>query len=1192
MYLSKLELVGFKSFPKKTVLRFDEGVTAIVGPNGCGKSNIIDAIRWAIGEQRASVLRSDKMENVIFNGTGQRKPLGMAEVSLTIENTKGILPTEYSEVTIARRLFRNGDSEYLLNKAQCRLKDIVELFMDTGMGANAYSVIELKMIETILSDRSGDRRQLFEEAAGVTRYKQRRKEALRKLDATRGDLERVSDILREVTKKVNSLERQAGKAEEYKRLDEERRGLDVELLEREYAATLERIVPLEAKLTEARTARSQLDEQLAKEELTLRELEREQTEIETALAEANKDLAAISDRIAQVERERAVAQERRKALHSGIQRSNREAEEARGAIKALEQDRTEIEGSLQEIREQLQEAGYGFEELEERLAAEAEELAQRKLRVRGSQEEVVGVMNRIGELRGEEERIRSGIETISKQLERYASEDEETKEERDRAADIIDEVGGELAGAEEGLNEAGEAFTQGQEEKNRLRKAIDEMTGRISDLRDEINSRQSRIDFLSSLVDQDEAVRFLVGAEDWSEPERRTVSDVIATDPEYVRAVTTALGEAGGYLVVPSFQQAARGMQLLEDEMKGRATFICLDRLPEIGVARIVPDHPDVIGLASELCRSDAKYDRLRRALLGNTVIVRSVEEAVRVTEGGGAEQAVTLNGVLVRAGGIVRGGGSRKKEEGTIIGRTEQVELLGREVAERTERLSAMRSEIASMQSAHDAIDLGRLSDGVRQAQHRVGVLEKRLAQAEYEQEYAEDLLQQHAEERERGLKDLAEMEAALNGITPRRDALLQEKSRLEQEAVALGEELEACEASYAELNAELNSRKIVLVELQGEEKNARQELERMKRDRAAAEGTIKRAEREVREAEENIDHLTGSVGELETRAEEFQKELEEAREEHRKISEAQATKREEITRHADALREERKGYEDSVELAHELEIRIGELKSKAEGLVSRAAEELELELERKEFDQENLMPLGELRERLREVKGKIKMLGNVNLLAYEEWQTEKERLDFLQTQVEDLRKAETDLVRTINEINDTAQRQFLETFEKIRMNFRNLFQSLFHEGDEADLMIEEGADDLLEARVEIVAKPRGKRPHSIDLLSGGEKTLTAIALLFSIYLVKPSPFCILDEVDAPLDDANIERFIKLIRKFDKDTQFIIVTHNKKTMAAADTFFGVTQQEDGVSEILRNTFLKKGEGEENQTAVGETASA
>lgn len=1173
MYLSKLELVGFKSFPRKTALLFDEGITAIVGPNGCGKSNIIDAIRWAIGEQRASVLRSDKMENVIFNGTGQRKPLGMAEVSLTIENTKGILPTEYREVTISRRLFRNGDSEYLLNKTQCRLKDIVELFMDTGMGANAYSVIELKMIETILSDRSGDRRLLFEEAAGVTRYKQRRKEALRKLEATAGDLERVNDILREVSKKVTSLERQAGKAEEYKGLESRRKELDIELLEREYASTLDRIAPLEANLNDAKSARSQLDAQLAREELALRELEKEQGEIESALAEANKDLAAATNQIAQLEQDRAVASERRNAATNAIERAQRDEEEARGAIHALEQDREEVENSLVEIREQLKSAQYDYEELEGQIGIERDELNRRRGSVKGSQEEVVGVLNRIADLRGEEERARARVENLMRMLERYEAEDEETREERDRAAEIIASLNVEVEEAEARLAEARDAFTGGQEEKNTLRRRIDEVNAQVADLRDEINTRRSKIEFLTGLVDQDEAVRYLVGSDEWNAPDKQTVADVISTQPEYVKAIAAALGDASHYLIVPSFTDASRGMQLLHAEEKGRATFVCLDRLPAVTSPASLSD-PRVLGRASELCRSDARYEALRHFLLEDTVIVRDVEDAIALTGQGSILQAVTLEGVLVRSGGIVRGGG-RATNEDAAFGRKERIETLSREMTEGEERLAALRGEIAELTRTHDAIDLGALSDGVRQAQQGLGTLEKRRAQAEYEREYAEDLLQEHQEERERGEGELAELNTISEGIAPRREALLGEQRRLEEEAVALGKELEEFERAFIELNTELNRRKIAFVELQGEEKTARSELARIKRDHEAAESTIRRAVAEVQGATDRLEELATAITEYEERLIVFRSELEDARKTHADVSAAQSAKREEIARHAETLRAERKGYEDSVELAHDLEIRIGELKAKAEGLVERAREELELELVRKEFDAENLTPMGDLREELRQIKGRIKMLGNVNLLAYEEWQKENERLTFIKQQVEDLGKAEKDLITTIAEINDTAQRKFLETFEQIRTNFRDLFQTLFYEGDEADLIIEDETNDFLEARIEIVAKPRGKRPHSIDLLSGGEKTLTAIALLFAIYLVKPSPFCILDEVDAPLDDANIERFIKLIRRFDKETQFIIVTHNKKTMAAADTVFGVTQQEDGISEILRNTYMR-----------------
>ncbi len=1193
MYLSKLELVGFKSFPKKTALLFDEGVTSIVGPNGCGKSNIIDAIRWVIGEQRASVLRSDKMENVIFNGTGQRKPLGMAEVSLTIENTKGILPVEYSEVTISRRLFRNGDSEYLLNKTQCRLKDIVELFMDTGMGANAYSVIELKMIETILSDRSGDRRQLFEEAAGVTRYKQRRKEALRKLEQTRADLERVHDIVREVAKKVNALERQAGKAEEFKKLDAERMELDVTLIKRDFQATLKRIAPLEENLAEARTNRSALDEQLAREELALRELEKEQADIETALAEVNKDLVDINERIAQVDRQRAVSAERQSGLKTTIERATREIEEAKGAMKALEQDRVEVVASREEIREQLGDARMSYEHLEERVDAEAGELAERKAKVRAAQEEVVGVLNKIGELRGEEERTAAQVESIEERLGRFDREDREAVEARVSAEAELEDVESKLGRAQESLAEARAGFTAGEEMKKSLRLDIDALNEEIAQIRGEKNSYEARLELLQGLIGQNEAVRFLVDTSEWAPSHQKRVADLLNAEDAHSRAISAALGDAAGFLVVTTAEDAVSGITLLAKEEQGRATFICLDRLPK---PTLCSTPSGVVGRASDLAGSASDYDLLREVLLGDTVVVDSLDQALDLCARGVVPRAVTLAGEIVDQGGVVEGGSSGSVENDGL-GREEKMSQLRLRIEETTRRVEDLREKVTLKSSEHDAIDLARLSDLVRRAQQELGTLESRKSQAEYQRDRAVEVVSGHDEDRSTAEKRLQDLLERRKGIEPRREELSAERHRLEERTAKLGEELEEFEHGFAELTSELNARKIALVELQGEERSAGSELDRISRDHESAVATIKRAEGEIERARDEIEATAAALLEYSERLEAFATELKDARQRQEEISAEQRTKRAEIAEHAERLRVERKGYESTIELAHEMEVKIGELRAKATGLIERAREELELELEAivaveeaegpDGEENESSTPIGELRERLRSVKGRIKMLGNVNLLAYEEWETEKERLDFLRGQVEDLGGAESDLVSTIDEINETAQRQFLETFEAIRENFRDLFQTLFQEGDEADLVIQDDADDLLEARIEIVAKPRGKRPHSIDLLSGGEKTLTAIALLFSIYLVKPSPFCILDEVDAPLDDANIERFVRLIRRFDKETQFIIVTHNKKTMAAADTVFGVTQQEDGISEILRHTYItRESDGEEKGESI------
>ncbi len=1172
MYLSKLEIVGFKSFAHKTILRFNDGITAVVGPNGCGKSNVIDAIRWSIGEQKASALRSDKMENVIFNGAGKRRPLGMAEVSLTIENTKGILPTEYSEVTITRRLFRNGDSEYLLNKTQCRLRDIVDLFMDTGMGANAYSVIELKMIETILSDRADERRRLFEEAAGVTKYKVRRREALRKLDSTQQDLARVSDIVKEVGKKVGSLERQAKKAEEYTGLEEERKRLEREILEREYSATVRRIAPLEEKLIEARSKKEALDTQVAEEEAVLRELEREQAEIELALLEAQKDFNAITGRIAQVEQRRAVAEERRRALTNIIERAERDRMEAEGGIEVLAQDRREVEAALEGLRQQITSSESEFEALRAEVASAQEEVNERRRAAKVSQEQVISVINRIAELRGDEERTRARIESISSRLEQFDEEDEEARADQEHAEEQLSDLEREMEEANRRLETTQREFEGGQEGKAQLRARIDELRTRTLDLHNGINSRQSKIEFLSGLVDQDESVRFLVAQPDWSDEERITVSEAISTPEEFRLSIAAALGSAAHYLIVGDLDDAKRGIESLASNRKGKVTFVCLDRVPPPPPMGLT-DGVEAIGWASDLSTSAPEHDGLRRYLLGDTLIVRTLEDATEAIARGVAEQAVTLDGLLVRKGGLVRGGG-QTKDEGTTIGKREQIERLTREADELRGKLADMEAEIAAVTAQHNEINLGYLSDAIRKAQQELGQIEKRRAQVEYELEHAEELIADHEVERQKMAEEMNRLEEKLSGTEPRRAELRAEQERTERNAREAAVELERVESGFSERARIVNEKQVSLATLRGEERSARSELDRIRRDRENAERTIelRRAERE--RAADELETLEASLAEGAEQLESFRAELAEAGARRDTIVRNQAAKREEIGRHAETLREERKGYESAIGQTHDLEIKINELRMKAENMVQRGRDELEVELEVRDYSTEETdVLMGALREQLRQIKGRIKMLGTVNLLAYEEWREENERFEFLKTQSQDLANAEKTLMETILEINETAQTKFLETFEQIRKNFVDIFTSLFYEGDEADLKIEDG--DPLEAQIEIIAKPRGKRPHSIDLLSGGEKTLTAIALLFAIYLVKPSPFCILDEVDAPLDDANIDRFVNLIRRFVNDTQFIIVTHNKRTMAAADTMYGVTQEEDGVSKIVSVRFTE-----------------
>lgn len=1167
MYLSKLELIGFKSFAHRTVLRFNDGITAIVGPNGCGKSNLIDALRWAIGEQKASVLRSDRMENVIFNGAGKRRPLGMAEVSLTVENTKGILPTEYSEVTVARRLFRNGDSEYLLNKTQCRLRDIVDLFMDTGMGANAYSVIELKMIETILSDRADERRRLFEEAAGVTKYKHRRREALRRLEQTRGDLTRVNDIVKEVAKKVSSLERQAARAKEYKELDSERLRLDVEVLEREYASTMNRIEPLLAKLAEARAKKDELDAHLAEEEMVIQELEREHGEIDSELLEAQKDVTNISGRIAQLERERAVAQERRRSLLTATDRAERDIAEARGGLEALARDRNDVELALNAIREQIVEAEGTLHVMKGEVDMVKERVVDVRRRAKGAQDRVIAVINALGELRGEEERIRARMDGIRGRLEGFDEEDEEARIDRERALGQLEHAERELADALERLERAQEAFRDGETEKNRLAAEIDRLRADGDRHRVEINQRESKIEFLTGLVDLDESIRYLVVDREWCDADPIPVADAIGVDETYRAAVTAALGEAARFLIVPTIEDARRGMKRIAEGGKGRATFICLDRLPKSTPATPMID-AEGLGWACDVTTSSPENDAVRRLLLHDVLVVQTLEQATSAIEHG-VPRAVTIDGMVVSERGAVSGG---SPNAGAVVGKKEIIARLRDEINTHREELGRIEGRVGVLRSEMALVDLGALSNAVRDAQGNVGIVERNRSRFEYEIQSAEELVAAHAADRDHFTAEITTLEEAQSGIQPRRMTLRDEQEEGERLVRDVAFELEREERELADCSRRLNECEVSMASLRGDERSARTELDRIRRDREKAEKMIenRRVEKEGWTAElEQVDDL---LKESSVTVESFRDELVMAQRKLDDIVARQTAKRDEIARHSERLREERKGYESTLGLAHELEMKINEMAMRADAMIERAREEFERTLERKDFDDDEVS-LSSLRDELRNVKGRLKMLGTVNFLAYEEWEEENIRYLFLRGQVEDLRGAEKTLVDTISEINQTAQTKFLETFEAIRRNFQDIFSSLFLEGDEADIRLSEG--DPLEAQIEIIAKPRGKRPHSIDLLSGGEKTLTAIALLFSIYLVKPSPFCILDEVDAPLDDANIDRFIQLVRRFVSETQFIIVTHNKRTMAAADTMYGVTQEEDGVSKIVSVRFTE-----------------
>ncbi len=1173
MYLSKIEVIGFKSFAQRINVNFDSGVTAIVGPNGCGKTNIVDAIRWALGEQRYSTLRSDKMEDVIFNGTKNRKPLGLAEVSLSIENTKGILPTEYSEVTITRRVFRSGESEYLLNKVPCRLKDILDLFMDTGMGSDAYSVIELKMVESILSDKTDERRKLFEEAAGVTKYKHRRKAAIRKLEEVQKDLERVNDIVKEIQKTVNSLERQAKKAEQYNDVSTRLKALEIDLLEREYAYNHDKLRPFEEKFQLAQSDKSVIDEALRRQEEKVEELRSGLQEIEGQLREAQRSSSSQFELIRRIEEKMLVANERLNSLRSNIERYEHEKQDLHSQSAVLTQERATFlvrENELTDAHRTV-ESAYTAATGEARAAARRLELA--KVQVQTLKDAVLKLAHDIVEKRGEQERVKARIDNLRGRCERSVEDtthyESDIRRNQEQIADLTlqdRELRRQFVAAES-------EFFEAEKQKKGLKDKIEELQHQSLNVRNDVERRKSKIDFLKKMIESNEGysegVRYLLASDHWKQRKLATVAEIVQAKEQYRKAVEAALGELAGCLVVNRVEEGHEAVAELSRTEKGKATFLCLDWIPKVVRRGRVRSAGGV--WASDVIECEEQYRPLMAFLLQDVAIVESLEDAQGLLSSIAGVRCVTRDGHILGSGGLLRGG-SYRLDEGGLIGKREQISELEGELIQHERSLEQTMHQVRNLTQHHEALDLKPYSVKVKSVEKEMTAIEMRIAQLEFEKKRANDGVERNQADVLIIEEEIAslELEHARSG----EDLVGLEQLKAEQDAKISGalRELETAEIQALDRTKAVSELEIKVVTLQGDIRNIGRDIERAAARIDDIRLTLERRDQEISRADDEIGRLTADGVSFTQDLTGLRSEFERLETVKREVESQYSTRRNELHEIELKIKDERRLHDDALSITHDLEMKIAELKSAIEHVRLRAEEEFEIELQLKTYPDDEFVDFAHLRDEVRNLKDRIRILGAINFAAFDEFTTESERLTFLTQQRDDLLEAEKTLLSTIDEINATAQRMFSETFGKIRENFITIFKELFQEGDECDLKIEEGIDPL-EANIEIIAKPRGKRPTSIDLLSGGEKTLTAIALLFAIYLVKPSPFCILDEVDAPLDDSNIDRYTRILKKFSDNTQFIVVTHNKRTMEAAHALYGVTMEEEGVSKIVTVRF-------------------
>lgn len=1168
MKIKTLTLHGFKSFADRTEVDLHEGITAIVGPNGCGKSNISDAIRWVLGEQRPTAIRGNRMEEAIFEGTVNRKPIHRAEVEMVLSNEDGQLDVPRSEVSIGRTVFRGGESEYRLNGETCRLKDIQELIRDTGLGANEYSVIENRMIDSILSDRAEERRALFEEAAEISRYKERRRTALRRLEQAEEDLERLEDLLGEVRTKVRSLAQQKGRAEKYEDLRERRLTLEVALGE-------VRLEDIEERLEEAEEAleRIRSSEPAEQGELSRRETEAERLRVEITEAEDRRDeiasrLEEIRSRAEETERERLVARERATAAEERLETIRSELDELEERRDELEERRSELNDELESEREGLHELRRKRDETSREVEARREERDRRKSAEEEAVDRLRDLRNRIGALEGEAEAAADRIRERERELERRRAEMEEAEAAVEEARDELEEVRAELEEAGSEVEELRAEVEAAREEVDRREDELSESRERLAELEGELSAERERVESLSSLVrsgdEHPAVVAELVDADDRPDGVEGLLADVLEVPEELARPVEAHLGPYLHAVVVRDWE-AVRAVQEWRRDRDEADGLILLPLDP--GPGGDLEDR----GELPEGVEVDGAGEAWVRALLGGVRVVDGDGDLGDIRPG--SEPWARADGTGQDGLGAVRLG-TPGSGQGVLRRRAElrdaRSELEAME--ERRGNLEAEVEELREVLSESTARRDGA-ADALKEAERRGRRLESRREAAEHRLERARG-------ERDEAERRIGELEESLEEArrerrekSARLEDARQEHEEAEEAAAEARGELMQAESALEEASDVLQERELEIARRESAVERAR---ERMESTAGALEELSDRRRRLRREADEKREAVEEARGEAEESQDEVADLLErrsELEEELREQEEEIREMRGELDEEESWLREARKEERQQSERRHELELEIAELRGKRSSIRERIEGEWDEPFEdlRERVEPPESGGPAEWSERLEEVKRDLHRLGPVNLLAAEEYREERERLDFLEEQRDDLLEARDDLHESIERINDAAATAFRETFDEIRGNFQRTFDTLF-EGGDCDVWLED-PDDPLDSAIEISASPGGKKTQRIHLLSGGERALTALALVFGIYLAKPSPFCIMDEVDAPLDETNVGRFTAMLERFKEDTQFVVITHNPRTIAEADWIYGVTMQEPGVSSVVGVDF-------------------
>ena len=1182
MYLKRLELQGFKSFADKTVLEFMPGITSVIGPNGSGKSNISDAIRWVLGEQSMKSLRGSKSLDIIFAGTQSRKSLGFAEASLVFDNTDGSLPIEYTEVTVTRKIYRSGETGYYINKVPCRLKDVLELFMDTGIGKDGYSIIGQGKIDEILSNKSEDRRHIFEEAAGIVKYRVRKAESEKKLEHTKLNLLRINDILAEIETNIEPLKIQAEKAKKYLNLREELKNIEIGLFLyniEKYKKDLEDIVK---------------DEEIYKNQCNDEEgrLER----IKALKEELKSEIDYITESIEEMSNLGFESKKEIEMLNSDINVSNtriennkqnkerfeKEIEELTARIKELEEEKKQKEEKKENLKQNREKFAKELEEKEKELAEITKKLSSKELEIEAHKKTVEENTDKKYELQASISEQDINYQNYQKGQTQIKNEMTGNISELDNTRMKKEEIAKEFYEIESKRNKILTDLEEVNKQKQETDRKIKDFDSKINMISGEKRIKESKLKFLIETEKEKEgyikSVKTLLKdcetTKELGKGMHGVLANIIEVPEEYQTAIEMCLGSSLQNIVTENEETAKRLIEHLRKNNLGRASFLPISSVKGKKLDKIKGKNTGVIGIASDLIKYSKKYENIIFNLLGRTVIVQDMETAIRVAKDNGYSfRIITVEGDVINPSGAMTGGSVAKKTV-NILGRGREIEKLQKEIKKLEEQIQKLEKEKETYQESIEHIiekassfekELQEIEITYATGKEKINSIEENITRVETRLNKLKEESKKIEEQKEQSMKNKADFQEKIQTIN-------EENEKLKKIITEFAELNKDNQKYVDDLNFDITNLKISVSSFDESETSIAEIQERIHSEIESTNKSIENKKTQIEQIIQDNFNLEKAIEEIKAKIEKIKEEVKNSGSKIEELKEKRIKKNEKLAEQEEEINNKLKIIEDLKTQMLKVDVKKTKLEEDINEIINKMWEEYEL-TPNNVVDYRKPENVQLTREKVKNLRNEIKELGSVNVDSIEEYKNLKDRYDFMCEQRVDLESTMAKLRKIISDMTSIMKEQFKEKFEMINKNFAEVFKELFGGGN-ASLTLED-KDNILECGIEITVQPPGKKLQNMMLLSGGEKAFTAIALLFAILKINPAPFCVLDEIEAALDDVNVYRYAEYLKKFSKNTQFLVITHRKGTMEAADTVYGITMEENGISKLL-SMKLKK----------------